>query len=200
VAAASPGDTIHVKPGVYHETVTIPIDCLTLKGGWDGFGDADGWGVLDGVGAGENAFEVRADHVTIKGFEIRNYTGVHDPVSYLGTGNGVDAWSNGSDYGTVKGNYIHGMRLGGVYIGTNGSSVKTGWSVKDNVIESAGFAAVRLTNCSGCEAKDNLLRSSRMCVLTTVYNEFPDPIAVSGVAIKDNEMVGCKQAAIWTHL
>jgi parallel beta-helix repeat protein len=73
VKAADPGDTIVVLGGVYHETVTIKKDRISLRGV-----DA----VLKppakptsscGPSGGPSGFCVQADNVSISGFTVRNF-------------------------------------------------------------------------------------------------------------------------------
>src|SRR5215203_6524939 len=69
IKAADPGDTIVVLGGVYHETVTIKKDRISLRG-------------VDAVlkppakpssSCGPSGFCVQADNVSISGFTVRNF-------------------------------------------------------------------------------------------------------------------------------
>ncbi len=64
VSAASPGSTIEVCPGIYHEDVVVNKE-LTLTGQ-----DA----TIDATGL-NNAVQVVTSHVTIQGFDLREATG-----------------------------------------------------------------------------------------------------------------------------
>jgi parallel beta-helix repeat protein len=74
VDAASPGDTIIVHAGEYHQSVVIRTNDITLKGKTgailDGTPPADTGTSLTGHGI---TVEAGASGVTIEGFEIRNY-------------------------------------------------------------------------------------------------------------------------------
>lgn len=71
VDRARAGDRIVVEPGVYHETVQVDRDGLTLVGlARDGER-----AVLDGRGQLGDAVQVSGSHFTIEGFSIRNYVG-----------------------------------------------------------------------------------------------------------------------------
>jgi cytochrome c peroxidase len=69
IDAAQPGDVVVAEPGIYHETLTLDVSDLTLRGEVRGSERAtlDGRGVLsDGIiGSGGN--------LTIEGFAIRHY-------------------------------------------------------------------------------------------------------------------------------
>jgi cytochrome c peroxidase len=69
VDQASPGDTIVVAAGVYHESVTIKVPGVTLKG--QGSGDARP--VLDGENRFENGVLATAGPFTIENLVVRNY-------------------------------------------------------------------------------------------------------------------------------
>jgi cytochrome c peroxidase len=69
VDQASPGDTIVVAAGVYHESVTIKVPGVTLKG--QGSGDARP--VLDGENRFENGVLATAGPFTIENLMVRNY-------------------------------------------------------------------------------------------------------------------------------
>ena len=69
VDKAAPGDTILVAPGTYHESVTIKVPGVTLKG--QGSGDARP--VLDGQNRFENGVLATAGQFTIENLVVRNY-------------------------------------------------------------------------------------------------------------------------------
>jgi nitrous oxidase accessory protein len=63
VAAAAPGDTIVVSPGVYRERGIVVTEPLTIAGRQ--------WPVVDGENGGE-ILTIRSDGVTVRGLEFRN--------------------------------------------------------------------------------------------------------------------------------
>jgi cytochrome c peroxidase len=67
---AAPGDTVVVAPGVYHESITVKVYDITLKG--QGSGDARP--VLDGEQKFENGVLAIGGKFTIEQFIIRNYS------------------------------------------------------------------------------------------------------------------------------
>ena len=63
IAAARPGDTLRIEPGVYREPMIVVDKPLTIIG--------DGWPVIDGENA-HQIVSVTADDVTIRGLVLRN--------------------------------------------------------------------------------------------------------------------------------
>ncbi len=63
LAAAQPGDTIVVPPGIYAGPLRIDVPGLTLEG--------DGWPVIDGRGLGD-VLTIAAPDVTVRGLALRN--------------------------------------------------------------------------------------------------------------------------------
>ena len=70
VDEAAPGDTVRVMPGIYHGTVLVDIDSLTLEGVIDGSERA----TLDGQGQEANGVLAIGNYFTITGLRIVNYT------------------------------------------------------------------------------------------------------------------------------
>jgi parallel beta-helix repeat protein len=70
VDKASPGDTIQVMPGTYHESVQVQTPSLTLQGMVQG----DQRPILDGQGQLANGILSIANYFTVSGFRIINYT------------------------------------------------------------------------------------------------------------------------------
>lgn len=71
VSAAQPGDTIHVRPGTYHETVYIDKDGIALSGRIEN-GE---WPMLDGEGIRNDAILYSGNGITVENFQIAHYKG-----------------------------------------------------------------------------------------------------------------------------
>ncbi|MCL6414908.1 right-handed parallel beta-helix repeat-containing protein [Aestuariirhabdus sp. Z084] len=71
INSASPGDTIKLYPGRYHETVYIDKDNITLSG----VIEAGEWPVLDGEGTRNDAILYSGNGVLIENLEITKYKG-----------------------------------------------------------------------------------------------------------------------------
>ena len=120
VKAARPGDLISVAPGMYHETVIVPIPDLTIRG------RNRNTVILDGNFTLPNGVLVTANDVVVENMTARHYvgngfywSGVH---GYRGSY--LTAYANG-DYGiyaylSVDGHFDHDYAAGqpnGFYIG-----------------------------------------------------------------------------------
>lgn len=140
IAAASPGDTVVVPPGTYHEQVVID-KTIALVG--------EGRPVIDGGGAGD-VIKVTADGVTIRGFVIQGSgTAVSDePTAIRLVGDNVVVEDNiirdvlygvtliESEGHTVRGNHISSIdefsserRGHGVYLYSTRNN-----RIEDNII------------------------------------------------------------------
>ncbi len=73
IDAASPGDTITISAGTYHESILIDVDNLTLK-------SASGAAatIIDPGADFQQAVEISGEHVTIDGFTIKHGTHAYD--------------------------------------------------------------------------------------------------------------------------
>ncbi len=140
IDAASPGDTVYVEPGIYHETLALDVSQLSLIGLKTDSTRAvlDGRNVLsDGmVGAGRD--------LIIEGFEVRNYT-ANGLMIDLGTNiKFMDLQvENTGLYGInfvkvvgviVENTTVIGARDAGIYVGQSKDIVVRGNTVHSNVM------------------------------------------------------------------
>jgi len=147
VDAASSGDTIRVCAGVYAENVVIGTSGITLK--------AEPGAILDGSTRGNGdgiTLQSGVSGVTIKYFEIRNYTGISN-----GVGNAIQAWNCGTSDISVVGNYMHDNAWNAILVGNEGEALHHRWSVKDNRVVNNGFYNIELTNTQDSEIKNNVV-------------------------------------------
>lgn len=201
VDAANPGDTIRVCAGVYAEVVTINKNDLTLKG--------EPGAILDGTTIGNvtpDAGIVIAggvNGVTIKYFEIRNYTS-----PFTGEGDGIQAWNCGTSNITIKNNVIYDNSWNGILVGNEGEAVHTGWSIKENNVYNNGFADIELTNGKDSKIKENTVSSGSASFFDGIlvqarnfdYGYLPcslpgATVTSSGIKVSDNEVTGPYPAA-----
>jgi len=135
VNAAAPGATVHVPAGTYTGPVTIEKS-LTLI--------ADGRAVIDGRGQG-NVLVIRADNVTIRGFQIQG-TGIDldgENAGIRGQGSNLTIDNNtlidtlfgiylqSSPHALVRGNVVGGKQLD---LGRRGDSIRL-WNCPDSVVK-----------------------------------------------------------------
>lgn len=145
---AQPGDVIEIEPGVYHETLTLDVSDLTLRGLERGGLERDGPGgveraVLDGRGELSDGVIGSGSRLVLENFDVRRYTanglminlgedvtfrnlGVHDtglygvyPVEVVGV--------------LVEGTTVTGVKDAGIYVGQSKDVVVRGNVVHGNV-------------------------------------------------------------------
>ena len=182
VDAATSGDEIIVHPGQYNECVVIGTNNLTLKGGWEDNSDIE-HAEMNGDGLGyADAFRIQAHHITVKGFEMHNYGGKR--------GSGVQAWNDNSDYCTIESNWIHDNYWNAVLVGNEGTTVHTGWLIKDNVVSGHGFYSIEITNGKDCKIEGNRIMGGYTGILVQARKTFPSTMTSSGIKVEDNEISG----------
>jgi hypothetical protein len=155
VDAASPGDRITVVPGTYHEQVVVTTDDLTLVGapGGDDPGPGADAPVLDGsrVTRRGGGFGLRGTTgVTVRGFEIRNFTQTPFAGGVMGGRSGV----------TVADCHVHTVRNSGVSRPGLGVVDPNDFTVVRNRIEDVGLVGIRLDNVGDSVVRNNVVRGT----------------------------------------
>jgi parallel beta-helix repeat protein len=113
INASSPGDTILVHPGTYHENVDVDKDHLTIRS----YSGNPSNTIVDASGFSDNVFNVTADYVTIRGFTITGGEHLYDGVylyyadyceishnTITGNSDGIDL--ENSHHNTIEDNFI----------------------------------------------------------------------------------------------
>jgi parallel beta-helix repeat protein len=195
VDAASPGDTIVVPRGVYHESVLVAKDRLTIRGSRSAVLDASGFEDGMRVGAGEiggdpptcPALSVRG--FTLDGLTIRNAgdTGLRlTGVDGFRVSDGV--YEDNAEYGVFPrcstNGLIEGNRGGGgedatVYVG-----VDENVTVVDNHLTN-GEIGIELENTLNTVVRRNVLSGNVAGMLIIVLPGLPRS-ATSGALIEGN--------------
>jgi len=103
INAASWGDTIHIKNGIYYERVTISKS-ISL------FGENNGLTIIDGNGTGTIVY-VKADHVTVDGFTMQNSGYSEDTLYNPACGVRLGGRFNNSINGNIMLNNQFGIRI-----------------------------------------------------------------------------------------
>ncbi|NWG10124.1 MAG: right-handed parallel beta-helix repeat-containing protein [Nitrososphaerales archaeon] len=119
--SASPGDTIVVHEGEYHQSVVITKSINLISDGaiLNGTSPADPETTL----ADAITIDEGVSGVTIKGFEIRDY-------SY----DGIQAWNNGTSNIEIINNVIHDMGGTAISIGNDGTGFHENWFIHNNTV------------------------------------------------------------------
>jgi parallel beta-helix repeat protein len=167
VAAAVPGDTIKVVPGIYNESVTIPssLTNLTILGGQAQFAGQKGASIVESDGI---AIAIEANDVTIKGFTaepatsagVQNADGIEIASGASGDSilnntvvdedEGIVAYDVANVTGDViSGNTVEGSIYGIFVFGTGSGNVTiSGNTVDDNGQNTQGGGITVVTNGS----------------------------------------------------
>ncbi|MCD4736852.1 MAG: right-handed parallel beta-helix repeat-containing protein, partial [Bacteroidales bacterium] len=149
------GDVIEVAAGTYDGNITVDKS-LTIIGdpGDTQPGPGTNAVIIDGGSAPGSAFLIAngVTDVTIKGFEMRNFTGSG------GIGNGISAWQASTSDITIEDNYFHNLGYNGVLVGNDAAAGDhTNWLIKNNIIENFGYIGFELTNASYSSIEDNVI-------------------------------------------
>lgn len=201
IDAANPGDVIEIEPGVYHETLTLDVSDLTLRGL-----TVDGERpVLDGRGVLSDGAIGSGSRLVLEGFDVRSYTangiminlgqqitfrdlGIHDtglyglyPVEVVGVLVEGSTVTGAKDAGIyvgqskdilVRGNVTHG-NVTGIEIENSLNAVVEDNEVYDNAggILVFGLPNVPSKMSSGCVVRNNVVRENN-------HVNFGDPSAI----------------------
>ncbi|MGK5533159.1 right-handed parallel beta-helix repeat-containing protein [Streptomyces sp. URMC 129] len=129
VSLARPGDLVLVAPGVYHESVLIDTERITLRG------ESRAEVVIDGQLRRPNGVVVTAPGVAVENLTVRNNT--HNGVLVTGSAAAVDALpgSGGYDTGDEPVNLLDSFRVSHVTATRNGLYGIYAFSAQNGVIE-----------------------------------------------------------------
>lgn len=161
VDRALPGDIIEVHPGVYHETVYVDTNNITIRGVIVGAGLADDerpW--IDGRGVLSDGFNTTGDDFTLENFGIRGTIG----NGVLTTGAQRVVYRNNiiqdaGIYGLypvestdilAEGNIVSGIADAGIYVGQSRGPI----IVRNNVVFE-NVTGIEIENSVDAEVYDN---------------------------------------------
>ena len=150
------GSTVYVGSGTYAGNITVNKSVTILGDPGDNLpGPGANAPIIDGGSLPGSAFFIAngVTNVTIKGFEIRNFTS-----NNTGIGNGISAWQASTSYITIQDNYFHHLGYNGVLVGNDGAAGDhTNWLIKGNIIEEFYYIGFELTNTSNSSIEDNVI-------------------------------------------
>ncbi len=147
IAAAAPGDVVHVEAGTYQEKLQVPgrLIALTLEG------DPAGGTILEGIpGTSSDVLRVRASGVTIKDLEIHGGN-VAIRIDYASGATVLDVTSDGAREGIRVNNAARSVVAGSTITNTrdgNGISVNRSndATVSGNTVTNAKREGIRVQN------------------------------------------------------
>jgi len=146
VNAASPGNKIHVAPGIYNEDVTVPIPLSIIGAGAPKT-------TVDGDGTGNNTFTINSVNVRLSGFTITGGNGNSQAgIALSGAGNSIISNDRiiGNSYG------INILQSSGASIQGNTISNNCFSADGSNVGYFSGGAGINVTPTSVAEVSNNL--------------------------------------------
>jgi parallel beta-helix repeat protein len=188
VDAASPGDTIRVPPGIYHETVRVTTDHLTIRGSTDAILDATGFARGIRVGTGHFRLDEQGNLLcppltvqdfTLDGLTIRNAT-AHGLFLI-----GVDGfrlthtqYRNNGEYGPFPVCSRHGVIAFNAASGHNDAAIYVG-DDEDVVVQhnhvTRSTIGVEIENSGATVVEANTLEGNTAGILVVVLPGLPMP-------------------------
>lgn len=204
VDAASPGDTVLVPPGTYHESVLVDTSEITIRGSHGAVIDAEGFdnGITVGTGRfsrGPDGFPVcpalALHNVTVEGLTVKNAE--ENGLLLIGVdgfrvrgGKYLDNEEYGifpicSRNGLIDGNRVEGAEDAGIYVGDDERI-----TVASNHVTRCTIG-IELENSSDVVARDNKLIGNTTGILVVVLPGLPKPFTEDvlierNVVIKNN--------------
>lgn len=189
------GGTVNVAAGTYAGNVTIGKSLTLLGDPGDATpGPGPNAPVIDGGSTPGSAFFLAngVSHVTIKGFEMRNYTSNDN-----GVGNGISAWVGSTSDITVQDNYFHHLGWNGILVGNDYDSNPakwgdhTNWLIKANVVDHVDYIGFELTNTSSSSIEGNVIHLNNPTIGAIFSSARRNE---SGLTIKNNTIDGTPSA------
>jgi hypothetical protein len=201
VNAARQGSKILVYPDRYAESVKIKTNNLEIL--------AQSGDVILTPPQAQPAFDIDADHVTVRGFEITGadfegirFRGSHntfaDNMLHTFQGPGptaivCDDQDGGSDHNIIENNSLSGTDGKGLYYGislvASSDGVNKGNIIRDNTIVDIDNGGISITNGTGFQISGNRLEHLHLgdCIVVEASND----TSQGGHRIVNNTMVGC---------
>jgi parallel beta-helix repeat protein len=183
VDAASPGDTVIVPPGRYHESVTIGKSRITVRGSRGAVLDASGFavGIRAAAGpGGPGCSSPTLSDITIDGLRIENASftgvllrgvddfGVRDSVY---TGNEEYAiFPICSQNGTIDGNDVEGTDDAAIYVGNSHDVVVERNHATDSTV------GIEIENSTGIVVRGNTAIGNTSGIVTFVLPGLAVPV------------------------
>ena len=194
VSSASPGDTVIVPPGRYHETVTITKSGLTIRGSRGAVLDASGFPVGIRASAGGGCPGAGLTGITVDGLRIENasFMGVLlRGVSGFAVRDGF--YTGNEEYaifpvcsanGVIEGNHVEGTDDAAIYVGnSHGVAVE-----RNHATDST--AAIEVENSTDIVIRQNTAIDNTAGIVTFVLPGLPvsvtEDVLVEGNIVMHN--------------
>jgi parallel beta-helix repeat protein len=177
VNAASPGDTVIVPPGTYHESVAVAKNDITIRGSRGAILDASGFPVGIRASAGAGCPLATLTGITIEGLRIENasFTGVLlSGVNGFAVRGGV--YTGNDEYaifpvcsrnGVIDGNQVGGTDDAAIYVGNSHEVVVQRNHATDST------AAIEIENSTGIVIRQNTAIGNTSGIVTFVLPGLP---------------------------
>ena len=200
--AANPGDTIVVPPGLYHESVLVDKDDITIRGSRAAVIDASGFENGIRVGTGEITIDPSTGFPVCPPFSVRNFTidgltienAEENGILLVGADGfriaGGEYRSNAeygpfalcSRNGLIDFNHAEGSDDAVIYVGnSNAVTVSNNHAAKSTI-------GIEIENSTNCIVRDNRTIGNTVGILVVVLPGLPIPLT-DAVLIQRNELI-----------
>ncbi|MCK9209560.1 MAG: T9SS type A sorting domain-containing protein [Ignavibacteriaceae bacterium] len=189
---ATVGNIIYVAAGTYAGNITVNKSVTIIGDPGDANpGPGVNAPVIDGGSLPGDAFKIAngVSNVTIKGFEMRNFTS----PDLDGIGNGISAWVGSTSNITIQDNSFLNLGYNGILVGNdyNSNPSKWGdhsyWTVKNNIVSNCGYIGFELTNTSNSSIEDNIIHLATPYI-GAIFSSARR--SETGLTIKNNQIDG----------
>jgi len=187
IDVAMPGDTIWVRPGVYHETLSLDVSELTLIGE----NSDEGRAILDGKDELSDGMVGSGSTIVIEGFEVRNYTSNGLMIDLATDITFRDMWiENTGLYGLypvevvgilIEGNTVIGARDAGIYVGQSKDILVRNNTTHGNV------TGIEIENSVDAIVEDNEVYDNAGGILVFLLPNNPSKIS-RGCIVRNNNV------------
>jgi parallel beta-helix repeat protein len=183
VDAASPGDTVVVPPGRYHESVRVAKRGITIRGSHGAVLDASGFAAgirVATASVGPNCPAPTLSDITIDGMRIENasFTGVLlRGVDGFVVRDGV--YTDNEEYaifpicsqdGTIEGNHVEGTDDAAIYVGNSHDVAVERNHATDSTV------GIEIENSTGLVVRDNTAIGNTSGIVTFVLPGLAVPV------------------------
>ena len=187
IDAANPGDVIEIEPGVYHETLTLDVSDLTLRG-LEKNGER---AVLDGKGVLSDGAIGSGSRLVLENFDVRHYTanGIMINLGQQITFRNLNIDDTGL-YGlypvevvgvVVEGSTVTKVKDAGIYVGQSKDIVVRGNAAHGNV------TGIEIENSLNAVVEENDVYDNAGGILVFGLPNVPSKLS-RGCVVRNNQV------------